>query len=148
MPGWSDLPEETRWDLVAVVARFGERDGERTAPSLEHVVPLPPEPADDAASRERGRAIFVESCSKCHGEDAHGSTALTSPMEDILGRPLRARDLADPAGFRAGRAPADLYRRVAIGIPGVPMPSFTDLEGDAAWHLVHFLRSLKEETRR
>lgn len=145
MPGWGDLPAETRWDLVALVARFAARGEPRTPPSVDQVQPVPTETPDDAASRERGKAAFAENCARCHGADAHGSREGTSPMIDSRGVPLRARDLADLSAIRAGRDPADLYRRLAIGIPGTPMPSFAQVEPGALWDMVHFVRSLQEE---
>jgi cytochrome c oxidase cbb3-type subunit 2 len=143
MPGWRDLPEEVRWDLVAFVVSKDARGDGRPVPAAEDAVRVPAESTDDAASRDRGRQAFLANCASCHGTDARGSSASTSPMVDTLGYPLRARDLADVAGFRGGHASADIYRRLVIGIPGTPMPSFPGLETEGgAWDVVHYVRSL------
>ena len=61
------------------------------------------------------------------------------------GFPTSARDLTDPSTFRAGRSGADLYRRVAIGIPGTPMAAFLGGTGEHdPWDLVHYVRSLSD----
>jgi DMSO reductase family type II enzyme heme b subunit len=50
--------------------------------------------------------------------------------------------------FKGGHDAASLYRRIAIGMPGSPMPSSTQLTPEQIVDLVHFLRSLSDEETR
>lgn len=124
------------------------------------------------ASIEQGREVFgleIASCTKCHGKNGFGdgdqkvydnwTTDWTTKMgldpadeESLI--PLIARGALPPrfinprdfrAGdFRGGNTPEDLYRRIADGISGTPMPA-AKLEPEQIWHLVNFVRSLRVE---
>ena len=50
------------------------------------------------------------------------------------------------AVFRGGNRPEDIYRRIANGIEGTPMPSAPTLTSDEIWALVAFVRQLKFES--
>jgi hypothetical protein len=50
------------------------------------------------------------------------------------------------AVFRGGNRPEDLYRRIANGIEGTPMPSAPTLIADEIWALVAFVRQLEFES--
>ena len=86
----------------------------------------------------------------CHGVEGRGSQGAPTPvLDDAAGFPTLARDLTDPASYRAGRSGTDLYLRVAIGIPGTPMPAFLGGTGEHdIWDLVHYVRSLSEAPAR
>ncbi len=134
-----------------------------------------PQAADLVASVERGKELFVgkvASCSKCHGETGLGNGQTTdyddwtkdwtarvgldpANRESLI--PLLARGALPPinalprnfaeGAFHGGSTSEDLYRRIAVGIPGSPMPAATFLAGefeqDDVWHLINFIRSLK-----
>lgn len=61
------------------------------------------------------RALFVQLCAACHGEngDGQGTTALEKPARSFLA-----------GGFSYGNTPEALLRTITFGIPGTPMPSF------------------------
>ena len=146
MPGWADLTEAERWDLVAFLGSLRDPASRPDAANPPAALPIPAEPADDAASRARGRPAYEALCMACHGPAGRGTEgAATSSLDDALGFPTRARDLTDPASYRAGRSGEDLWRRVAIGVPGTPMPAFLGGTGEfEIWDLVHYVRSLSE----
>jgi mono/diheme cytochrome c family protein len=48
--------------------------------------------------------------------------------------------------FRGGSRPADIYRRIANGIEGTPMPSAPTLSSDEIWALVAYVRNLRFES--
>ena len=50
------------------------------------------------------------------------------------------------AVFRGGNRPEDIYRRIANGIEGTPMPSAPTLTSDEIWALVAFVREMKFST--
>ncbi|HEY2251904.1 MAG TPA: hypothetical protein VGH74_12620, partial [Planctomycetaceae bacterium] len=70
----------------------------------------------------------------------------TLPTRNIIPRNLRS------GIYRGGRAPYDLYRRIAVGINGTPMPGAraagpgqTGLQPDEIWNVVDYVRSLPYE---
>ncbi len=128
------------------------------------------------ASVERGQQLFVgkiASCSKCHGEKGLGNGQTTdyddwtkdwtarvgldpTNRESLI--PLLARGALPPinalprnfaeGAFHGGSRSEDLYRRIAVGIAGSPMPAATFVDGefeqDDVWHLINFIRSLQK----
>lgn len=124
-----------------------------------------------AASIAAGREVFlleIASCTKCHGNLGHGdgqgkyfdnwTEAWTKKMgldptdEDSL-IPYIARGALPPkyinprdfreGVFRGGSEPEDLYRKIACGICGTPMPAVKgNLKPDQIWQLVNYVRSL------
>jgi mono/diheme cytochrome c family protein len=135
-----------------------------------------PEAAALTASVERGRELFLSEavgCSKCHGKAGRGdgqtedyddwtkdwtvNVGLDPKNTDKL-VPLMARGALKPQNikprnfaegvFRGGSAPQHLFRRIANGIAGTPMPAASEIEGTFEkrdiWHLINFVRSLEE----
>jgi mono/diheme cytochrome c family protein len=132
---------------------------------------IPPAPKGEKADMiAKGKALFygdIAGCVKCHGDSALGDGQKTDyddwakdyfdpkkpddryqyialgalEPQNIIPRNLRA------GVYRGGRRPIDLYRRIANGITGTPMPKApASLSPDDIWHLVHYVRSLPRET--
>ncbi|MFT5522882.1 MAG: mono/diheme cytochrome c family protein [Pirellulaceae bacterium] len=133
---------------------------------------IPPAPPKSqlAESVAKGKALFygdVAGCVKCHGDSALGDGQKTDyddwakdyfdpkkpndryqymalgahEPRNIIPRNLRA------GVYRGGRRPIDLYRRIANGITGTPMPKApASLPPEDIWHLVNYVRSLPRET--
>lgn len=123
------------------------------------------------ASVARGQEVFaseVAACAKCHGPQGRGDgpqqdyddwtkewTARIGidPTDADAQVPLIARGALPPRKivprdfreglFRGGPEPERIYRRIAAGIDGTPMPAAT-LPPEDIWHLVNFVRSLAE----
>lgn len=119
----------------------------------------------------RGKEIFqseIAACVKCHGPEGHGngpqvdyddwtkdwtSRIGIDPLDEAAQIPLVARGALPPRKitprdfreglFRGGSEPEHIYRRIAVGIDGTPMPAATLPEEDI-WHLVNYVRSLAE----
>jgi DMSO reductase family type II enzyme heme b subunit len=116
----------------------------RTTPGVSTTLPAIG-PADDAAIA-RGKDIYVkQSCHSCHGDDGKGD-GVTEQVDDD-GYPTSPRDYTRGI-FKGGHDPASLYRRIAYGMPGTPMPSSANLTPDQTVDLVHFLRSMSDEPTR
>lgn len=62
-------------------------------------------------------------------------------------RKIRPRNLRLPV-YRGGNAPADLFRRIANGIEGTPMPSSPSLTPEEIWALVAYVRAMPYEDNR
>ncbi len=129
------------------------------------IVPSVARVADDAASRERGRKLYLSDkgkCYTCHGIQGRGDGAATEDfwkkpgsddyyprrgLHDDWGSPLQPRNLT-LGQYRGGRRPVDVFRRIYAGIKGTPMPGFgrTALKDEEIWDVVNFVMSLQYES--
>lgn len=73
-----------------------------------------------------GRALYLERCAVCHGQDAAGSMAANL---------LRSRTVARGSG-------GALFQVISKGFPGTQMPPQPDLEPRKIWQIVAYLHSL------
>lgn len=80
--------------------------------------PVPPEPLDDAGSRQRGRMLYLQyGCGSCHGLSGKGDGE-PSTLRSVQwnGRALTAlSDLTDQEHYLCGSDPARVYRTIALG---------------------------------
>ena len=64
-------------------------------------------------------------------------------LNDDLGHPIRAADLAQSWTFRGGSSREDIFRTMSTGLNGTPMPSFADsLTPEQRWAITDFIVSL------
>jgi len=153
MPSWAHLSEETRWGLVHYVKTFSKRpfaikaghEPDHWGNGAGGVITVPSEPAYDAAAQARARELFLKGCAPCHGTTGRGDGA--QKQVDSKGYPTRPRDLTLGV-FKGSPDPHSVYRRTVAGLPGSPMPQSGYLQGNDAWHLVHFVRSLSSDVQR
>jgi mono/diheme cytochrome c family protein len=169
MPPWAHLPPEeidrltdevlrlyqagTRAAIVAelkeadeeiVEAEVAEQVRERTTPG--ELADVPQIAADDPAAVARGGDIYIkQSCHSCHGKEGRGDGQQV--MVDNDGVPTRPRDLTRGI-FKGQHDAASIYRRIALGMPGTPMPSSSNLTPEQMVDLAQFIRSLSDESTR
>ena len=111
------------------------RDGAASAPIA---IVRPPQLETLAA---KGADLFRDAgCIECHGESGRGD----GPSADRLtsgGRPTRPTDLTRRP-FKGGDRVEDIYRALAVGLDGTPMPSYRDaLDDEQIWAIaVHVAR--------
>lgn len=89
--------------------------------------------AADAASLERGKALYTKECASCHGDkgkgDGPGVKDLEKKPEDIT--LPKAQDQSDGA----------LFWKLTEGRK--PMPSYAQtMTEDDRWHVINYLRTL------
>jgi len=87
----------------------------------------------------RGRVIFMQNCTSCHGENGKAEGSLVAD----------ATDLTSPQLYKSGTSESEIFHSVRDGA-GDQMPSFKsqlDSETDI-WNLVNFIRSLWPEAQR
>jgi cytochrome c oxidase cbb3-type subunit 2 len=173
MPGFPLVPEIERKDVVSYVlhlAKFGaavrslayavREDGSTIdqfrkdrLPALRDEIDaewasikratIAPEPPADAASVERGHALFATTCASCHGARGVGDGASSYALRDDRSAVIRPRDFTTGV-FRSGSTPEDVFIRVKTGLSGTPMPAFANYPDEQIWDLVHFILSLKD----
>ena len=112
-------------------------------------VQLPQPPAwlatesESAQRAAKGKSTYALACLPCHGEQADGKGPAIADLKDVWGEPSVPADLRMPA-FRNGRAPADLFRVLTLGIHGTPMASFAEaLTEEQRWELAAFIGTLR-----
>ncbi|HJN65990.1 MAG TPA: c-type cytochrome [Pirellulales bacterium] len=177
MPAWGHLPEADRdalADYVLKLARQGMRereyallaeefgddrtpeDEEEIAEELDSVIesqtsageaiPIPPEPPVTDKQLARGKEIFTKDCVKCHGDDGTGRD--DPEWRTAEGFPIVSGNLRRGI-FKGGSDRESVYRRVAAGIPGTPMPGSSEtMTGDDIWSIVQYTLSLSDEAAR
>jgi mono/diheme cytochrome c family protein len=109
-------------------------------------------PESNPASIERGRTLYSSAkaaCSTCHGMDGRGRGPASYEdslggyiLRDIWGQTVRPLDL-HYGQFHGGSRAEDLYRRIALGIGGTPMPTYVgQLEPQEISDLVSYVMHL------
>jgi cytochrome c oxidase cbb3-type subunit I/II len=134
------LSDADRWAVVQYLKTF--------SPRFRHEASLTPIPIPDPRPRspaliQEGRTLYVEAgCGGCHGASGRGDGPKAGGLRDEWGWPIRPTDLTRRP-LKGGSTPLDLYRTLAAGVGGTPMPSYLDsLEPNQIWALVVYLRSL------
>jgi mono/diheme cytochrome c family protein len=90
-------------------------------------------------SIDRGRGIFMQNCTSCHGENGKAEGSLIAD----------ATDLTTPTLYKSGTTEGEIFHSIRDGA-GDQMPAFkSQLGGEAdLWNLVNFIRSLWPESMR
>ena len=142
--------EDPSLDLAAATEQASERISQAWSEASSHPVPILRDPSP--ASIARGAALFGSekaTCFSCHGKRGGGKgPAAWDPvnerwlLQDLWGEEVRPRNLKDT--LLGGTAAADVWRRIAFGIPGTPMPAHLEhLTPEEIEALVHFVLSLQ-----
>lgn len=102
-------------------------------------------PANLDALAAQGRELFNKAgCPECHGQDGRGDGPSARTLTSG-GRPTRPADLTRP--LKASNRPEDIYRTLATGLDGTPMPSYRDaLDEKEIWALAAYVARLAPPT--
>jgi len=116
----------------------------------DEAVPVPitvVRPSNLDSLKTKGVDLFKKAgCPECHGQSGRGdgpsAVSLTSG-----GRPTRPADLTRRP-LKGGDQPEDIYRALAVGIDGTPMPSYRDaLDEQEIWVLALYVAGLAKTSR-
>lgn len=140
MPYFADLLRDDEVArLVGVVRGF-------VPPSVPAAAPidLGPPPADDAATRAHGGALYAAlGCADCHGASGAGDGPSAASLRNDDGSRAVPADLTRPWTFHGGADPAAVAMRFAAGVTGTPMPSYRDATSPAdLWAVAYHVRGL------
>jgi mono/diheme cytochrome c family protein len=133
-------------DIAAedVQAEIQQHVDDFTAPGASTEVPEIPPSTPEAVAR--GKAIYAQfACASCHGATGKGDGV--EAMADIEQMPTSPRDFTLGI-FKGSPDPEALYRRIAYGMPGTPMPGSSSMTAEQRVDLVHYVRSLSTESQR
>ncbi len=139
MPAWGPaLSPEDAWSLVNLIKSFSNQF--RKEPPGE---PLKiKEIASSPALVAKGKELYqAKKCYRCHGDSGIGDGELSDSLMDAWKHAVFVHDITNPAYYKAGSEPKDIYRTISTGLDGTPMRSYADLPEEDRWALVHFLRS-------
>jgi DMSO reductase family type II enzyme heme b subunit len=147
MPPWKGkLSDKEIWDVTAYIKTFGGID-EEAKEKISYKGRIRP----SAESIAKGKELFLDRCAECHGDEGRGNTS--KKLKDEWGRNIWPRDFTKGYSFRIGNAPREIYTRISTGIPGTPMPSFSDpkakkgLSTEEMWHVANYTASLDDRER-
>lgn len=141
MPSFRFLGEEERRHLVEYVASLASLPAEDPAAAID----VPAEPAPTTERLARGKQLFTDlGCVACHGPAGRGDGAAAPYLKDEWGSKTPPRNLiAEP--FKGGDGARDIYLRLAVGMPGTPMPSYAEAASpDEIWSLALYVKSLRQ----
>lgn len=132
----------TRWGAIAVLVggtvlvAFGDAPAKLTRADAQKLkTPV----ANTKKSIARGRVIFMQNCTSCHGENGKAEGSLVAD----------ATDLTSPQLYKSGTSEGEIFHSIRDGA-GDQMPAFKsqlDNETDI-WNLVNFVRGLWPESMR
>ncbi len=91
------------------------------------------------SSINRGRTLFANDCTACHGTDGKAQVDVVAD----------ATNLTDPKLWKSGTSEGEIFRSIRDGA-GLTMPPYKTLirKEEDLWHLVNFIRSLWPEAQR
>jgi len=123
--------------LLAISLTFsGCRGPDSDLPPEYRGVKVPEARLRSPEAQARGRRLFEENCTLCHGPrgDGHGlrSAGLARPPADFTNPNWRRRT-----------TPRRTFFAIREGLRGTPMPAWKWLGEDAAWDLVACVLSLE-----
>jgi len=144
MPTWHELPADDRRAVITFIKTFSTRwRDEKPEPGGLPGIP----PTVSARLLGRGRDVYRSAkCWECHGEQGRGDGPSAEQLRDDFDFPIRPTDFTR-GQFKAGAAPADIFRAMTVGLDGTPMPSFADsLSDEERWALAYYVLSLSAWT--
>lgn len=150
MPGWMELTDDQTWDLVDYVKRLVDEaylsqfraelhaQGDSEISLLDFVPPflredlvppvkpVPDPPPESPELLTVGRHTYLlTQCFTCHGVQGRGDGARRF-QADARGRKIEARNYRSVRLFKGGSTVREIYRTIANGIGGTPMPAHPD----------------------
>lgn len=147
MPMFKHLSDSEVSAVIEYVKSFSPRWRYATNYARPMEPPLSPDwfqkPSLVSAHASKGAVWFAAACASCHGADGSGNGPSAGDLKDSLGHPARPSDLRKST-LRSGSDAPTVYRVLATGIEGTPMPSFAEALTEAQrWDIVAFVVQLR-----
>jgi mono/diheme cytochrome c family protein len=167
MPGFEKLSEGELEQLVATVRWFMRlgleeqfaskvktndpvSDSEREDWIAARLKPgarlaIPTETKDEATIAHGRKLVTSAGCLGCHAIADDSNTLAGVRLFDSLGRSVTAPNLKS-GPFHGGDSFEEIYRRVALGIPGTPHPALATDDSKAILAIAAYIRSIRQNT--
>ncbi|KMP11969.1 Triheme cytochrome c [Candidatus Nitromaritima sp. SCGC AAA799-C22] len=145
MPGWKHLPENDRHSLVFYLKTLSKKFAKFVKKGKSHkVVKVSEPPAFTLDSLARGKELFVQNCSACHGIKGRSDGASTKKIVNIPTDAIWPRNLTKPWNFRRGNKRKQLFLTLRTGLSGTAMPRFSPriFKDEQIWDIVHYVQTL------
>lgn len=138
MPSFASLSEDDRWALVAYIKDIAGIQ----EPGQPIEVPAQPSTLDMAM----GKQVYGRlQCAECHGDTGLGDGPSALTLKDAQKERIWVPDLTT-GRFKGSGEPKEIYKRIATGIDGTPMPAYaTKANSDELWALTMFVLSLSDD---
>ena len=167
MPAWGGFYNKQQiGQLVAYIKTFASvYQEDKAGAALDFSGEIPSSPASIAKGKEHFEKTFE--CHTCHGMAGRGNgQQALDGLKDDWGERIWPANLTRPWTYRGGHGRGDIFRNIALGITGTPMPAFADPDPMAAareatdaqskkdaeafarevreniWHTVNYVQSL------
>ena len=127
MPGWSGFYNKQQMaQLVSYIKTFAPVFKEdKAGAALDFSGEIPASPASIAKGKEHFEKTFE--CHTCHGTAGRGNgQQALDGLKDDWGERIWPANLTQPWTYRGGHNRRDMFRNIALGITGTPMPAFAD----------------------
>lgn len=143
MPGWVQLSEKQRLQLVHYIKTFSERFTKEKPRQILFGKEL----SSTSKSIQKGKEIYQKmKCFLCHGDESRGDGVITTTLWNEWKIPFYARNLTKAWTFKGGNTSRDIYRTISTGMNGTPMGSYMDyLNEEEQWYLAHYINSISKK---
>ncbi len=141
MPAFASLSEQERWGLVHYVMQLGGIEEEEP-----EAIEVPAEPEITEARLASGAEVYTRlKCAACHGDDGWGDGPSSLTLKNDAKERVYPTNIAIGI-FKGGTSGENLYKRIATGLDGSPMPSYAaEASPEEIWDVVHYTQSLVKE---
>jgi cytochrome c oxidase cbb3-type subunit I/II len=142
MPPWGALRDSDKSSVVEFIKSFSTRFQQEKPGKATFIYPAPAETGNRIT---KGKALYEKiGCSGCHGTKGRGDGPNAQTLTDDWGDAIRPANFSKGI-FKTGKENWKIYRSIANGVGGTPMPSFSEqIDPAEIWELIYFIRSLKE----
>ncbi|CAI2718532.1 c-type cytochrome [Nitrospina watsonii] len=150
MPSWKHLPENDRKSLVLYLKTLGRKFEKFKKRGKTHkVIDVPEPPAFTLESKERGRQLFIKTCSGCHGVEGRSDGESTHKIVNIGKDQLRPRNLTQSWLFRRSANRKELFQTLRTGLSLTAMPRLSPrvYSDETVWDLVNYTYTLSPAVR-
>lgn len=145
MPSWKHLSESDRKSLVLYLKTLSRKFKRFVAKGKSHkVIHIPDPPEFTLESLKRGKDLYIQNCSACHGVKGRGDGASTKKIVNLATDAIWPRNLSKPWKFRRGDRRQDVFLTLRTGLSLSAMPMFSPriFDDEKIWDLVHYVQTL------
>ncbi len=145
MPSWEHLSENDRHSLVLYLKSLSKKFTKFIKKGKTHkIVAIPSPPKLTIASLERGKDLFMQNCSGCHGVMGRSDGASTKKIVNIPTDAIWPRNLSKPWKFRRGDRRKQIFKTLRTGLSLTAMPRFSPriFKDEQIWDLVNYVQTL------